>query len=72
MKTMKTYHEFNDYLVQLDASEQIDESIIRPVTSVALVSKIRSLYKQIKSKNFSKKDEADVQLDKLFSKIDLL
>jgi len=69
---MKTYNEFSDDLVQLNASEQIDESVLRTVTSVALVSKIRSLYKQIKSTKFSKNDEPDVQLYKLFHKIDLL
>jgi len=72
MKTMKTYHEFNDDLVQLDASEKIDETAIKTVTSIALVSKIRSLYKQIKSTKFNKNDDPDIQLDKLFHKIDLL
>jgi hypothetical protein len=69
---MKTYHEFSNDLVPLDATETIDESVIRTATSIALVSKIRSLYKQIKQTKFSKNDEPDVQLDKLFSKIDLL
>ena len=69
---MKTYHEFSNDLLPLDATETIDESIIRTATSVALVAKIRSLYKQIKSTKFSKNDEPDIQLDKLFTKIDLL
>jgi len=69
---MKTYHEFSNDLIQLDASESIDESVIRTVTSVALVSKIRSLYKQIKSTKFNKNDDPDIQIDKLFHKIDLL
>ncbi len=69
---MKTYHEFSNDLVPIDELDTIDEGVMRTATSVALVAKIRSLYKQIKSTKFSKNDAPEVQLDKLFSKIDLL
>ncbi len=56
----------------IDELDTIDEGVMRTATSVALVAKIRSLYKQIKSTKFSKNDTPDAQLEKLSSKIDLL
>ena len=69
---MKTYREISNDLVLKDNPEQIDESVIRTATSIALVSKIRNLYNKIKSNRFSKNDAPEVQLEKLFSKIDML
>jgi hypothetical protein len=69
---MKTYHEFSNDFSKEDEPEQIDEGIIRSATSVVLVAQIRNLYKQIKLKKFMRNDDPDIQLDKLFTKIDLL
>jgi hypothetical protein len=73
---MKTYNEFSSDFTRINEPsnpENLEESILRTATSIALVSKVRSLYKQIKQTHkFNKNDNPEVQLEHLFSKIDLL
>ncbi len=69
---MKTYKEITSRLVLTNESEPMDESVLRTGTSIFLVSKIKDLYKKIRSTKFSSTDEPDIQLEKLFHKIDLL